>query len=54
MALSIGDRVYLVTWTLISVPSHLIGDEKEQLRMTCTLAVVTLNAIKAYKGDNVL
>ena len=41
----IGDCVSLVVrmLTLMSVPSHLIGDVKEPLRTTCTLAVTILN-----------
>ena len=43
---TLGDCVSLVNGmiTLMSVPSHLIGDVKEPLRMTCTLAVTTLIA----------
>ena len=45
LALNIGDCVSLVTWMimLMLVPFHLIGDVKEPLRTTCTLAATTLN-----------
>ena len=45
LALNIGDCVSLVTQTitLMSIPSHLIGDVKQQLRTTYTLAVTTLS-----------
>ena len=41
--------------TLMSVPSHLTGDVKEQLRMTCALgSPFSMLAYKSQLGDSVL
>ena len=52
LALNIADCVSLVTRmiALMSVSSQLIGDVKEPLRTTCTLAVTTLSDI--HPGSN--